>query len=331
MNLQFANFICRFGENKVLIDLIEEIILPAFQDSSLERNAGHSQYFFHNVAIIELEGEEVPVLGIVGRYIQDTELQRTQIYDKNTGSLRRDEQTIQSSPSSIFLLVLNNHRLIYLKETPYAPSLNSFKATTKKFINIKRDQYVNAMYQNDRKTFTRKELDIEFPKANLEVVPLGGKSNINDFVEKFEILENVKIKLLETNNELDNNDFFRELRRRQKLSNSEKTQLEYDNKHGLSKQYMADELSAATSQGIAKINLVGQDTQGNEIRGNNDSFKINIVIDSISSNLKAASQELYNRLLNLSNRNKIDLGEIQDKDRLLEKLEDINVRYINNE
>ncbi|MEO0014056.1 MAG: hypothetical protein RLZZ535_2445, partial [Cyanobacteriota bacterium] len=77
-----------------------------------------------------------PVLGIVGRYIQNTQLQRTQIYDKQTDSLRRDKQAIQSSPSSIFVLILNNHRLIYLKETPCAPSLNSFQATIKKFIKL---------------------------------------------------------------------------------------------------------------------------------------------------------------------------------------------------
>ena len=331
MNLQFANFICRFGDEKVLIDLVEEIIFPAFQDFRLERNAGHSQYFFHNVEIIELEGEDVPVLGIVGRYIQNTQLQRTQIYDKNTNSLKRDEQAIQSSPSSIFLLILNNHRLIYLGETPYPPSLNSFRATIKKFINIKRDEYINTLYENNTGELTKKELYIEFPKVNLEIVPLGGKSNINDFVRRFEILENVKIKLLETNHELDNDNFFKELRRRQKLSNSEKTQLEYNSKHGLSKEYIADELSAATSQGIANVSLVGKDNQGNEIKGNNDSFKINITIDNISSNLKTASKELYNYFINLTNRNRIDLGEIQDEDRLLAKLKDVNIRYINNE
>lgn len=98
MNLQFANFICRFGDKKVLIDLLEEVIIPAFQDYKLERNAGHYQYFFHNVEIIKLEDETVPTIGIVGRYVQNTQLQRTQIYDKNTNSLKRDEYAIQSSP-----------------------------------------------------------------------------------------------------------------------------------------------------------------------------------------------------------------------------------------
>ncbi len=331
MNLQFANFICRFGDDKVLIDLLDEVIIPAFQDSTLERDAGHSQYFFHNVEIVRLEEDRNPVLGIVGRYIQNTQLQRTQIYDKETNLLRRDEQAIQSSPSSIFLLILNNHRLIYLSETPYAPSLNSFKATVKKFINIKRDEYIDFFYHQNQGEFTKKELYLEFPKVNLEIVPLGGKSNIRDFVQRFEILESVKIKLLETNNELDNNDFFKELRKKQKLSNSDKVQLEYNSKHGLSKEYITDELSAATSQGIANVALTGKDHQGNEIKGNNDSFKIKIIVDNISSNIKNASQELYMKFVNLTNRNKIDLGDIQDETLLLEKLREVNIRYINNE
>jgi hypothetical protein len=331
MNLQFANFICRFGDNKVLIDLLEEIIIPAFQDSNLERDAGHSQYFFHNVEIVCLEEGDNPVLGIAGRYVQNTHLQRTQVYDKNTNLLRRDEQAIQSSPSSIFLLILNNHRLMYLSETPYAPSLNSFRSTVKKFINLKIDKHINDLYIRNKREISKKELCLEFPKVNLEIIPLGGKSDIRDFIQRFELLESVKINVLETNNELDNNDFFKELRKKQQSSNSDKIKLEYNSKNGLSKEYMTSEVSAATSQGIANVSLSGKDNQGNEIKGNNDSFKIKIIVDNISSNIKNASQELYTKFMNLTDKNKIDLGEIQDKSLLIDKLRDVNIRYINNE
>lgn len=331
MNLQFANFICRFGDNKVLIDLLEEIIIPAFQDDTLERDAGHSQYFLHNVEIVELQKEDVPVLGIVGRFIQNTQLKRTQIYDGETNSLKKDEQAIQSSPSSIFVLILNNHRLMYLQETPSAPSLNSFKATIKKFINNKRDSHINSLYIQNKKGITKKSLQSEFPKAILEIIPLGGKSDIRDFVQRFEVLESVKIKLAETNNELDNSDFFKELRKKQKLSNSDKVKLEYTNKDGLAKEYMTEELSAAASQGIANVALTGKDHQGNELKGNNDSFKINISIDNISHDLKEAGIQMFQRFQSLTNRNLIDLGEIQDKNKLIEKLRDVNIRHMNNE
>ncbi len=331
MNLQFANFICRFGDDKILINLLDEIIIPAFQDSTLERDTGQSQYFFHNVEIVCLEEGDNPVLGIAGRYVQNTQLQRTQVYDQNTNSLKKDKRAIQSSPTSMFLLILNNHRLMYLSETPYAPSLNSFRATVKKFINLKRDEHINYLYHNNKGEFTRKQLNEEFPKVNLEIIPLGGKSSIRDFVEKFEILEDVKINLLETNNELDNDEFFRQLRKKQKASNSDKIKLEYNNNKGLSKEYMANELTAAAHQGIANINLFGKDNQGNEIKGNNDSFKIKIVLNNISSNIKTASKELYLRFMNLRSRNRIDLGDIQDTTLLDEKLRNAKIRYIDNE
>lgn len=229
------------------------------------------------------------------------------------------------------MLILNNHRLIYLKETPYAPSLNSFQATIKKFINLKRDEYISLLYAQRQEKITKKSLSNEFPKATLDIVPLGGKSSIKDFIQRFDLLQTVTIKLLETNNELDNNEFFRMLRKQQELTNSDKTKLEFGSKHGLDKEYMEDQLAIAIGQGNANVNLEGKDNQGNVIKGNNDSFKINIFIDAISNNLREVSNQLFNRFQNLRNRNQIDLGEIQDREKLIEKLRDSNILHMNNE
>lgn len=147
--LEFANFICRFGEDKVLLDLAQEIVVPAFISRDLERSIKNSKYFFHDVQLIELHGGNNPVLGIVGRFVKDTILSREQIFDANNSRLIPDKQEIQSSPSSIFALILNNHRLLYLHETQYALSLASFQATIKSFIKQKHHDFLQNLYEEN--------------------------------------------------------------------------------------------------------------------------------------------------------------------------------------
>src|ERR1700723_2454744 len=131
----FANFICRFGDQKVLLDYAKEIVLPAFFDDTYIRSYGKkAQFFFHEVEQVVLNGDkENPILGISGRFIKNTYLTREQIFDPEKGIVL-DPANIQSSPSAFFLLILNNHRLIYFPETAHAPDLKTFRATLYDFI-----------------------------------------------------------------------------------------------------------------------------------------------------------------------------------------------------
>lgn len=43
--LEFANFILKFGQERALIDFAEEIVIPAFS-SGLERFYGETKHFF---------------------------------------------------------------------------------------------------------------------------------------------------------------------------------------------------------------------------------------------------------------------------------------------
>jgi hypothetical protein len=55
--IEFANFLCRFGADKVLLDYLEEIILPAFIDDTLIRTYGRenpSEYLFYETSVVNL-------------------------------------------------------------------------------------------------------------------------------------------------------------------------------------------------------------------------------------------------------------------------------------
>ena len=64
----FSNFVCRFGEQKVLLDYATEIVIPAFCDDTLIRSYGSTEFFFFETELMKLnDDEENPALGIVGR------------------------------------------------------------------------------------------------------------------------------------------------------------------------------------------------------------------------------------------------------------------------
>lgn len=207
--LEFANFICRFGEDRVLLDFVEEIIIPAFVSVELERLTATSKYFFHDVQIVQLGTRSNPIIGIAGRFIKDMTLSREQVFDPRNRRLISDRREIQSAPSSVFLLILNNHKLLFLRETQQAPGLVSFETTIKYFIQQKHNEFVESLYQaNQEASVSRRSLLEQYPRPTIEIVALASGATLEEFIGRFNILENIKIKLLATNNEIDNNEFF---------------------------------------------------------------------------------------------------------------------------
>ena len=181
LNMEMGNLICRFGKEKVLLDLIDEIVLPSFFDELLIRSYSKTSYFFHKVSpVILSDDKNEKVIGIAGRFIKDTTLEREQIFEQDKG-LVKDSESIRSSPSAIFLLILNNHRLIYVKETKNAPSKESFKSTLLGFLRSKHKNFIDNEYEQFNKNpsgegehqkVTKKELLENTPRPTLELIPL---------------------------------------------------------------------------------------------------------------------------------------------------------------
>src|ERR1035441_904210 len=85
--LSYANLTCRFGDQYVLLDLANEVVLPAFFDPSHSRQQGPSTYIFRNVGVasISVETLQEPQLVVYGRLIKKTTLSRSQTYSEELG------------------------------------------------------------------------------------------------------------------------------------------------------------------------------------------------------------------------------------------------------
>ena len=321
--LELGNFICKFGRQKALIDFLEDLIIPAFIDDKLERTYGKTKYFFHDVKLVHIPNDENKnVLGVIGRIIKDTTLEREQIFEK--GTLIKDRSSMKSSPSSVFLLVFNNHRLLYVKETKDAPSKETFGHTYLNFLRSKYNSFIektlkerNEKDGSSKKT-TKKKLRIEFPKPTLEIIPLTSEDDIEVFLKKYGVLKTIEIKFSERNNETDNDPFFEQLQTRKDLLGSAVTGIRHHNKDGLDKDYAVQEIREATVQGNQRVSLVGLDSEGDKLQGNNEQFQIRKSIDELSGNWDEDALNLFNSFMSLV---KDDIIKVpNEKEAVTEKL-----------
>lgn len=279
-HLSFANLTCRFGDEFVLIDLAKEVIYPAFFDEDYRREYGPTAYFFRNVgmAAIEVEGLERPQLTIYGRLIKDTVLTRTQVYSPATG-LVSDVASMPSAPSAFFALDLDNHKLMYLPETSAAPTVNQFALTLQSFARKRRESYIRELSKASKTTDEPRsiaELMIEYPRPTVEATHLSGDSNIDSFAERFSKIVRVDFQLKNTNAEFNRAEDFRRIREMKDDVLADRTTLVHENKAGLKKAAVIEEVKVAAAGGNQIINLKGLGEDGAVLTGSNDDLKLEI-------------------------------------------------------
>jgi len=327
-SLELANFICKFGKDLNLLDLAEEVVIPAFLDTSLQRVYTDTSYFFYDVEIVKLLDGDPPVLGIAGRFIKDTTLERNQIFNKDYGLLQ-DPISMPSALSAVFVLILNTHKLIYLKENKGAALLSTFETTCQRFINIKHDEFIRSQKEHAEEKepedkVTLKSLREKYPRPDVDIIPLASPDSLLQFINRFETLNNIQIKLIRPNDELDNSKFFAAVREQGNEIQAQQTTVAYRNSNGLDKKEAYAQLQAVTAQGNSRIDLSGVEPSGLKIKGNNENFKARLAFDSTFETIKDAARKMFvifhNSSLNTS------LLPESTKDDILEKISKIHER-----
>lgn len=313
----FANFICRFGDEKFLLDYAEEIVIPAFTQDTYVRTYGQiTQYHFYNVEFVKLdEVGDVPVFALAGRFVKDTKLTRHQVFEKQRG-LVQDEQEIQSSPSVFFVLILNNHRLIYFPETPYAPDFNSFAATAKQFLRKQHKIYVGELYENlsgGEVRVTKKELYEAHPAPTLDVIPLTDENDIAQFVRRYKVLKRIDFRLVRPNSDIDAGEILQQVRELGQGLKAEKTEVTTTNSDGLDKEASIETITAATQTGNQDVKLDGVDQDGNKLSGNNENFQISAPVYDIPGTRVGLTNRLYDVYKRLTGRGLIEAPRLDQR------------------
>lgn len=301
-SLEMANFVCKFNEQN-LMDFYHEIVAPAFFVEK-KHKLGKSLFFFNNVTLLDLsEDDDEKILAIAGRYIRDIELTREQYFDKQSGELVEDQETLDSSPSALFVLILNNHRLLYLKETAHAPTLDMFKNSILKFLKEATKEYLTTLPKEEKNHFIR-----EIGSPDLTITPLTSESTLESFVKSYAKLEQVRIIVNQRNDEMDNEAFIETLQKKGIEANSNFTEMTHRNtKEGLEKTKVIEQILAATSQGNQRIELKGLTASGEELKGNNESFKIVTKLSNVTKDVGKAAKKMYNSLISFKEKGLVNI------------------------
>lgn len=329
--VELGNVICRFGDDAVLLDHFDEIVLPAFVDDYV-RSFGDTKYFFEKVSLVYLgEDGANPVVGITGRFIKDHILSRDQVYIEGKG-LVHDREEMQSSPSALFLLILNNHRLVYLKETGDAPPLSAFRSTLLSFLRQQHGKVLKLHLDaipdgigRDKKRIAREEIHEAYQKPTLLLIPLTSDESIEKFIGRYETLKKITITFAETNDETHLDDFFASLQDQKESLGSDRSSVVHAAAQGLDKAEAIAQVSAATEQGTQSVTLRGVDDGGDLLIGNNEQFQIRKAIDDVSEDPEEAATDLYEVFTDLVNAGSVKVKKI--KSETIQKIKKIMKGY----
>lgn len=271
----FANFILKFGDLD-LIDLLEPVVLRAFTDDALYRTSHGSTFHLLDVRLMEFTAGEGDY-ALAGRFVRDTVLRRVQVYIPDEG-LVHDEQELPSSPSSFFVLFLDNHRMIFRGETPNAPDLSLFKSTLSNFIDRKYDVYIREEHARRNALgggrVTLKGIREEILPPNLNVIPITNSDSVEDFIGKYETLRRVELIVHKPNPDSDAEDLFEGMNEFRKKLGADEAKLSASEPQGLDPKGAIEALQSAGVTGNQTVRLSGIDADGNKLVGSNEDFSV---------------------------------------------------------
>jgi hypothetical protein len=281
----FANFICTFGDSKVLIDYLEEIVIPALTEAQQVRVWKTTNYYLLNgdTAVLSINGSDRPVA--YGRFIKDTILKRDQFLQRDL-TLLSDPQVLQSSPSAIFVLFLDTHRLVYYAESAHAPDIKAFESTARSFLLQQWDRYLTSirLAQNAPKQ-PRAALEKLHPRPRVKVIPISGEDSIREFIARYELITKLEVRILERNREIDASETAEGLRQLGDKLGSPEPKIIAANKSGLQSGEVANALEDMASQGNQEFKVTGKTPDGNPLVGNNEDFSLKASINEMPDTL----------------------------------------------
>jgi len=320
--LEFGNYTLNFGEKKVMLDLFEEVVMPSFHEMKYVRSLkDKGDYFFLDTKLIKLdEVDGEPVLGVSGRIVKNTKLRRDQIF-RADGGIIEDRSELETAPSSTFLLVLNNHRLILCKEVPGGPTIQNFQSTSQYCLRESHKLFVKnsvdaAKKLKEKNPSIERVTKIGFYNENpipmLRITPLADSETLKDYVGRFGHIDKVTIKLMQTNREeIDNDDFWSDFGRRREELNSSAAKVEFTNtKEGLDGDEVYTQAKSASAMGNSEVKLKGYDDQGDSLSGSNDDFRLTVEVEDIPRETVKAAKHKYGQFRHLVQSGVIALPQV---------------------
>lgn len=289
--LQLANFVCTFGSNGELLTYVDELFIPTFFDDKLVRTHGQSSYYIYEPFWLNLGKEGEGDLAIAGRFVKDMTLTREQILRR--GQLMEDYDEMQSSPSSFFVLLLRDHRLLYFGETSHAPEMGAFASTVQIFIRRKWREYLTDLHAEKGNKLTHKDLRKQIPMPNIDIVPVAKKAKIKELLKDFDKITRLKFRLIRPNQETDASKVFQSVRERLQPLDPARLDVELAQSQGLDHDETVDAVEEAAAGLNTDIIIRGKDAVGNALKVENQDLALRIPVADPPTTKKSLAKKLY--------------------------------------
>lgn len=169
------------------------------------------------------------------------------------------DEKYRTSPFSEFILMLNNHKLLFIPGSKGHPRLSSFKSLLKNNIN-------NIIKVNNRQSISENEFP---PIYSFDVIEIPKSANVLEDIKKFEEIKSFSLEFIKLNPEplsglLQNIDSIRE-----RCGSNSST---YTMKNPKNKEVIAEIIQE--SNGLANFSMKAKKQEDVEIREyKNDNFK----------------------------------------------------------
>lgn len=172
-----------------LLEHFDSILMPALR-SGIVNGSGDTTYFLMDVGVKEYQEGKYALTGLL---IKKTILEIKSDIDENGKLIEKDDR-YPAAPFSMFIIYLNNHRMLFAENQKGSPDIRNFKATIKHIINT----YVKI---KNAELKERGEKELPIPILNVTGIPMRQK--IDDALKEVMKIRELTLRFYPLNGDID--------------------------------------------------------------------------------------------------------------------------------
>lgn len=260
--IQIANFNITFDEtNEVMLDRFDDVIYPAFKSDHIigSKKNNNLEYCFRDVEISTFKEDYI----LTGFLIKNTIIQRNTEMINN--KLTPSPLTVDTAPYSRFIIFLKNHRMLLIKNESSSPNIRSFQKSVREVISKYVFEHNNKKCNSDNK----------LPIANVNIVDIPIKENIDEAIEKMVKIERLKLRFFPLNNDVSTDEFIKSIYRKKQDLGSRNASLVFPSP----KDKKAIEDMVKSAEGLAEPRIQGIDKNGKTVTLKDKTFNSKILYE----------------------------------------------------
>lgn len=336
-----ANFTCTIKKDDTIVPMLsffKDIIYPALNDTSIYRETDRSKYYISNLKLVDLKDGNIALAGL---HIKRTILDIHRDFDIKNGFKGKPSQK-PSAPYSTFIILLNNHRVIYYPCLSGAPGIRTFSSTINHVISTyvgkkraeleskliikeagKKRQYIfNDESFTKISDFRKNVLDKKFPYPETNIVAIESDKLVIEAFNNLSEIKTVSFKFYKPNNEpLNFNNFFE--KSYGMLDQTGSTSMQQTFNHPQNKEIIKDAVVTSKGKTDYTVKGISTDNEITEIKPDTVSSKIDVRVND-KDDVEKQSENVYNQL-----KNRNEIKEVNEENlKLFKKMRSIIASFI---